>query len=59
MEVMQTSRRHMYTLKLTTSEMSFTAIQISSLFPKASLNPALIRSPVCVFLLAEWFCLSI
>jgi hypothetical protein len=58
MEVMQTSRQHVYTLKLT-SKMSFTASQILPLFSKASLDPALNHSPVCVFLLVEWFCLSI
>jgi hypothetical protein len=56
---MQTSRRHVYTLKLTTSKMSFTASQILPLFSKASLDPALNHSPVNVFMLAEWFCLSI
>jgi hypothetical protein len=59
MEVLQTSRRHVYTSKLTTSKMAFTTSQILPLFSKASLNPALNHSPVWVFLLAEWFYLSL
>jgi hypothetical protein len=55
LDAMRTNHQHCYALKLTTSEMSFTVIQVLPVFCESYHNPF----TACVYLLSEWLCLYI